>query len=253
MPGPPFVTTAVMVIREPLSRPVCVTRTSAGALRPPRRSPCSFPSRSGARRATARRRRTSSASCTSCRRRSAGAGAVIVFREPWITVRENGAVDVIEPTDRSSPVGTVANDRVTVLGSRRTEVVPVRPPLSVAVRTSSIQLGYSWSGAANEARGMPADRLDVVRVAVVRVRRAVVLHERPRQAGVGDRAVLAVVGPPENSIVSPTAQVRVDERGRDRRDGRRVVHADRDGPAVRQAAVVGHPQAREERARATCT
>ena len=71
------------------------------------------------------------------------AGAVIVFREFWITVRVKGAVDVVEPTDSWSPVGAVANDRTTVLGSRRTEVVPVRPPLSVAVRTSSSQLGYS--------------------------------------------------------------------------------------------------------------
>src|SRR5689334_22926851 len=77
-------------------------------------------------------------------------GAVIVFREPWMTVLENGAVDVVDPTDSCRPVGTVPNERLTVFGSRRTDVVPVRPPPSVAVRTSSIQLGYSWSGAENE-------------------------------------------------------------------------------------------------------
>src|SRR5690242_1662979 len=74
-------------------------------------------------------------------------GAVIVLREPWITVRVNGAVDVVDPTDSWSPLGTVANDNVTVLGSSRTDVVAVRPPLSVAVRSSCSQLGYSWSGA----------------------------------------------------------------------------------------------------------
>ena len=44
----------------------------------------------------------------------------------------------------------VLNLSTTVLGSSRTLVVDANPPESVAVSRSSIQHGYSWSGAVND-------------------------------------------------------------------------------------------------------
>ncbi len=72
-----------------------------------------------------------------------------------MTVRVNGAVDVTPFTESCRPVGVVAKLSVTVCGSRRTDVVPLTPPPSVAVSWSSRYDGYSWSGAVNEPFATP--------------------------------------------------------------------------------------------------
>jgi hypothetical protein len=79
----------------------------------------------------------------------------MVLWEPTITVRVNGVVEALLPTVSCSPVGLVPKVRSTVWGSRRTLAVSVSPPLSVAVSCSSIQAGYSWSGAVNEPLATP--------------------------------------------------------------------------------------------------
>ena len=84
-----------------------------------------------------------------------GQGAAMVLWEPTITVRVNGVVEALLPTVSCSPVGLEPKVRSTVWGSSRTLAVSVSPPLSVAVSCSSIQAGYSWSGAENEPLATP--------------------------------------------------------------------------------------------------
>jgi len=64
-------------------------------------------------------------------------------------------VEAVLPTVSCSPVGLDRKVSATVCGSSRTVAVPVSPPLSVAVSCSSIQAGYSWSGAENEPLATP--------------------------------------------------------------------------------------------------
>ena len=63
--------------------------------------------------------------------------ALMEFAEPSITVRENGATDVDEPTVSCRPLGDVANDSETVRGSSRRVTDAERPLESVAVSVSS--------------------------------------------------------------------------------------------------------------------
>jgi hypothetical protein len=63
--------------------------------------------------------------------------------EPTITVRENGVTDWLGPTAMERPLGTVLNERTTVRGSSRTEVVAWAPWESIAVNRSSRYEGYS--------------------------------------------------------------------------------------------------------------
>ena len=67
----------------------------------------------------------------------------MVFVEPTITVRVNGALDWLLLTTSLSPPGTVEKVKMTVRGSSRTVLVSVRPPESVAVSLSSRYDGYS--------------------------------------------------------------------------------------------------------------
>ena len=84
-----------------------------------------------------------------------GEMALTEFVEPTITVRVNGVTDDDALTLSCSPDGLEAKDRTTVFGSRRTLVVVLRPPASVAVSSSSTYDGYSWSGAENEPVATP--------------------------------------------------------------------------------------------------
>jgi hypothetical protein len=75
-----------------------------------------------------------------------GDGALMLFAEPTITVREKGVASEVGPTVRSRPAGVEANDRSTVFGWNSREAVLVTPWLSVTDATSSMCDGYSWSG-----------------------------------------------------------------------------------------------------------
>src|SRR4029450_2585811 len=87
-----------------------------------------------------------------------GDGALTEFAEPTTTVTENGVERGASFTTmlvRTRPPGLVLNVSTTVFGSSRTLVVEASPPESVAVSCSSIQHGYSWSGAATEPLETP--------------------------------------------------------------------------------------------------
>src|SRR5436190_20065282 len=87
-----------------------------------------------------------------------GDGALTEFAEPTTTVTENGVVRGASFTTRSlrlRPPGFVLNVSATVFGSSRTLVVANSPPESVAVSWTSIQHGYSWSGAVNDPPATP--------------------------------------------------------------------------------------------------
>ena len=89
--------------------------------------------------------------------RVCGEGALIVLREPRITVRVNGAGAVKASSASGEARRTAtASVRSTVFGSRRTLWVRLSPPESVAVSRSSRYDGYSWSGAVNEPLATPA-------------------------------------------------------------------------------------------------
>src|SRR5215510_8415997 len=79
-------------------------------------------------------------------------GALIVFSDPWTTVMWNGVCCRVPFTMRLRGVDPGREPKVstTVRGSSRTLVVDDSPPTSVAVSCSSIQQGYSWSGAVND-------------------------------------------------------------------------------------------------------
>ena len=64
-------------------------------------------------------------------------GALTEFSELAITVRVKGVASLLLPTASVSPAGIVANERLTVFGSRVTLVELLSPPLSVAWRWSS--------------------------------------------------------------------------------------------------------------------
>src|SRR5262249_53164198 len=71
-----------------------------------------------------------------------GGGALIVLLEPMTTVVVNGAAAAVPFIASCAPVGELASVRFTVCGSRRTLVVAVAPPESVAVSWISSQHGY---------------------------------------------------------------------------------------------------------------
>src|SRR5262249_27374303 len=86
-----------------------------------------------------------------------GEVALTLVAEPRITVFVNGVVPTVLPTTSWRPDGNDFRLRSTVLGQRNTLWVVWRPPLSVAVRSSSVHEGHSWSGAANEPRLTPSN------------------------------------------------------------------------------------------------
>ena len=130
------------------------------------------------------------------------------IREPWITVRLNGATLVELPTVNCNPVGALANDRLTVFGSSRTLVVACRPPLSVAVRRSMRKLGYSWSGAANEPLATPLKVwIGWTWQEFGSVGQWCMSRDQVRRAAPSVPSSASVAWP-EKLIVSPTAQVR---------------------------------------------
>ena len=79
----------------------------------------------------------------------------MVFVEPVMTVRVNGAAACRRPEDELKPGGARCEGQPTVCGWSLSVSVSVRPPASVAVRRSSRYDGYSWSGAVNEPLGTP--------------------------------------------------------------------------------------------------
>jgi hypothetical protein len=86
--------------------------------------------------------------------RVCGEGAEIVGRSR--DDRRVKGVAALPPLRTSCrPEGLVANVRLTVWGWSVTLAVLVRPPESVAVKTSSRLDGYSWSGAVNEPLATP--------------------------------------------------------------------------------------------------
>src|SRR5881398_1596392 len=64
---------------------------------------------------------------------SCGDGALSEFLDPRMTVRVNGVTLVVLPTASWSPPGFEPKVRLTVFGSRRTDVLACVPRLSVAV------------------------------------------------------------------------------------------------------------------------
>ena len=63
-------------------------------------------------------------------------GALMVLREPTITVREKEVVDATAPKTSGSPLGVVWKLSAVVCGSRRRVWLLLSPPESVAVRVS---------------------------------------------------------------------------------------------------------------------
>ena len=78
-----------------------------------------------------------------------GDGAPSEIDEPMISVRTNGVVWPSGPAVSTRPGGSLASVRSTVSGKRKTLVVSLSPPASVAVSRISRCVGYSCSGAVN--------------------------------------------------------------------------------------------------------
>ncbi len=89
------------------------------------------------------------------RPRVCGEDADREFKEPLITSRVKGAVDVVAFTASWSPVGAVANERMTVSGCSSRVVDALAPWASVAVSVSSRWAGYSWSGPKKDSLATP--------------------------------------------------------------------------------------------------
>src|SRR5919201_4436359 len=135
-------------------------------------------------------------------------GAAMVLREPTITVRVNSVVDELLPTVSWSPAGLERKVRATVCGSSRTLVVPFRPPLSVAVSRSSIQDGYSWSGAEKEPLATPVQSWTAWVWQSVGVAQWCRISDQSSLAA-GTVPSCGSLAWPEKLIVSPTFQVSV--------------------------------------------
>ncbi len=73
-------------------------------------------------------------------------GAATPTVEFCATERVNGVADASPPTASRRPDGSLSKVSSTVLGSSRTEAVPRRPEVAVAVRPRLRWDGYSWSG-----------------------------------------------------------------------------------------------------------
>src|SRR5919198_1726625 len=132
----------------------------------------------------------------------------MVLRDPTITVRVNSVVDALLPTVSCSPVGSDRKVRATVCGSSRTLAVSVRPPLSVAVSCSSIQAGYSWSGAESEPLATPAQSCTAWVWQSVGVAQWCRISDQSSLAA-GTVPSCGSLAWPEKLIVSPTFQVSV--------------------------------------------
>src|SRR5918994_1216948 len=126
-----------------------------------------------------------------------------------MTVREKGVVDSAPFTTSFSPAaGSDRKLSSTVWGSRRTLLVSVKPPESVAVSLSSRYEGYSWSGAVNVPLATPENVSHTCSWQVSAVGQWCTIHSQD-SAEAGSAPSSPSLALPEKEISWPTFQVEV--------------------------------------------
>src|SRR5919204_5900178 len=135
--------------------------------------------------------------------------ALIEFVEPITACFVSGVGPAISSMPTFAPVGFDASVMVMICGSIRTLVVAVAPVESVAVSWSSIQHGYSWSGALNVPLATPLNVWTMCVWQFVGVKQwCRIIVQLSREAGsVPSSGSVAL---PEKLIASPTFPVSVD-------------------------------------------
>src|ERR687884_1463398 len=138
-----------------------------------------------------------------------GEVALIEFVDPITACFVSGAAPAISSIPTFAPVGLEATVIVMTFGSTRTLVVAVAPVESVAVSWTSIQHGYSWSGALNVPLATPLNVWTMCVWQFVGVKQwCRIIVQLSREAGSVPSSLSVAL--PEKLIGSPTFHVSVD-------------------------------------------